>query len=560
LHKLTKNKAFSGLSSLPLNKVALNSNSIWLDEDLKGQKVERKIFPNCERIILGDLISEDDFEALELKDWLHTVKGNFICIIIFKDRLEIVTSMFGLLPVFYEVYEDQLLISDRIEYLFEAHKVKRDFSLVHILEKHLFNYSITNRSIYESIKLVPVNTLFTFENSTFSFIQHTDIFSFYHERPNSLNSSRDELVDLFSTQVKQYLPDSDYAAAFTGGFDGRCIVAASLREKKSFKSFSFGSKEASDVSIPLKAAQKLNFPYFIIELNNAYLECDFESQSIGMVEDSHGMSTISRAHYRYGAQLLSKEFIYFVSGNFGSELFRSAHLDGVMTSKVLYDWLKEDLPNDIETFVEKYPKFNFLDKQAFGDAYKKLKSDLDKIRNSFPPIPLQATLYFFMWSETIRNYFGAELAMQQKILIHRSPFVDFTFFKKLQETEFSGAYGNFKERNLIKRIKGQLFYAHYLKKTNKGLFLALTGKGYSPSDILNPIGLLRVAFGKLIKRKNPADHDPLLVNRGFKMYYSDWKDKVSSQRNIYSKLPLSDDSAMKTIISIELYDKRINKY
>jgi hypothetical protein len=555
-----KHYIFSGLTFQSLDNLHLKPNSIWLDDDLRGQNIEQKNFSKCERLIFGDLICEGNFEELELKDWVQSAKGNFICISIFHTKLEIVSSMFGILPIFYEEFDDKIFISDRIEYLYIANDVNRELSLVHILERHLFNYTVTNRSIYESIKQFPVNTFFRFENTSYSFVQHTDIFSLYCKEPKSLGISKIELVDLFCAQVRRYLPDCEYAAAFTGGFDGRCIVAASLNEKKSFKSFSFGSKEASDVIIPFEAAKKQKFSYFNIVLDTNYINNEFENQAIGLVIDSHCMSTISRVHYRYVAQQLSKHFKYLVSGNFGSELFRSAHLDGVMTSKVLFDWIKDGLPNDFELFIEKYPKFNFLDKLVFVDAYKVLKSELDKTRNSFPLIPLQAKLYYFMWSETLRNYFGAELAMQQKYLIHRSPFLDFTFFRRLQESEFSGAYGSFKERNLIKRIKGQLFYAHYLKKFNKGLFFAISGKGYSPSDILNLVGLLKVTFGKLFKSNNPADHDPLLVNLGFKKYFSKWKDNLSSQVKLYRKLPLNDELAMKTIISIDFFVKRYKRF
>ena len=288
---LNKNTPFSGLTSRLLDNVAINSNSIWLDNDLIGQKVERRVFSDCERIILGDLISENDFEALELNDWLQTAKGNFICILIFQNNLQIMSSMFGILPVFYEEYDDKVLISDRIEYFFIAKNVNRDLSLVHILERHFFNYTVTNRCIYDSIKQFPVNTIFSFSNASYSFIQHTDLFSFYSKEPKSLRSSKNEVIDLFSSQIRQYLPDCEYAAAFTGGFDGRCIVAASLNEKKSFKCFSFGSKEASDVKIPFEAARKLKFTYFNIALDTDYIEREFESQAVGIVVDSNGIST-----------------------------------------------------------------------------------------------------------------------------------------------------------------------------------------------------------------------------------------------------------------------------
>lgn len=162
-----------------------------------------------------------------------------------------------------------------------------------------------------------------------------------------------------------------------------------------------------------------------------------------------------------------------------------------------------------------------------------------------------------MLIETLRNYFGPELSMQQKYLVHRSPFLDFEFFKALQGTEYSGAFGNFRERNLAKRIKGQLFYAHFLKKNSKGLFKTITGKGYKPSDIVNPIGLVRVSFAKLLKAKNPADKDPLLANQGFKENRSVWSDSLSDWENLFSNISSVDSRSLKTLISGRIYLKHL---
>lgn len=163
-----------------------------------------------------------------------------------------------------------------------------------------------------------------------------------------------------------------------------------------------------------------------------------------------------------------------------------------------------------------------------------------------------------MLIDTLRNYFGPELSMQQKYLVHRSLFLDFEFFKALQGTENSGAFGNFRERNLAKRIKGQLFYAHFLRKNSKGLFKAITEKGYKPSDIIIPIGLIRVSFVKLLKAKNPADRDPLLANPGFKENEEAWISGMNDWSELFEDISDADSRSLKTLISGNLYSKHFS--
>lgn len=557
--KISKARPYQRLVDLEFKDLKTSDeNCIWVADDLKGQDIHRGQFNGAERIILGDLIEESDFDSMDLADWLQTAKGNFIVIVLKSDKVQIASSLFGVLPVFFTERENLLLISDRIEHIAELDNSELSLSKENILERLFFNYSITNRTLISSIYQFPVNTICSYEDKVLKYQKVVDIFSFYKSQPESLKTSRKRLVKLFAEQVQKYLPKESYASAFTSGFDGRCVVAAGLKGNRQFGTFSFGTSKASDVYIPKLAAKANDFRYECILLDQAYLEQEFAENAEEMVLESHGMSTISRAHYRYGAKHLKKNYRYLLSGNFGSELFRSAHLDGVMTSKLFYHWLKEDLPESLAALKKQFPELSYLNDGEFGEAYQKLSADLALKKKSIPDIPLNAQLYFFMWSETIRNYFGPELTMQQNYIYHRSPFLDFTFFKALQKTEFSGAYGNFRERNLLKRMKGQLFYAYYLKSTHKGLFRALTGKGYKPSDLLNVFGLLRIAASKLTKKKAKSDIDPLLATAGYEKFKNHWiKKSTPTNQPYFQSLPFEDDRAMKTILSIFLFNKNL---
>lgn len=552
--KLIKDTPLDSIESKDLLDLSSSAHSsFWIDENICGQPVKIIAEVNRRVYILGDLISTDCKNVRLDGRYLQNAKGNFILVEIKKSEITFVSSMFGLLPIFIEELDNEIWISDRINYILEANSKQRVVCKVNILERLFFNYTLTNRTLFESIRLAPSNTILSFKGSDLDEVKHTDIFKLYNPKPCKLRKSRKKLVKEFSNQIKNYLPNHGYVAAFTGGFDGRCVVAASLKNDKNFESFSFGTSAASDVKIPMQVAKNGGFRYRCIKLDLKYLDQDFKRQAEGIVMDSNGMSTISRAHYRYGALNLSKEFSFLVSGNFGSELFRAAHLDGVMTSNAFYHWLKEDLPASLNEFFTLFPELKVLEVRDYEEAYQSLRFDLDNRKESIQEIPLNAQLYFFMWEETIRNYFGPELSMQQKYIVHRSPFLDYKFFSLLQSTEFSGAYGNFRERNLTKRMKGQMFYAHYLKSTSKVLFRALTGKGYRPSDLINPLGIARIIRGKLIKRKGEVDFDPLLVNAGFDKFKQSWQEDLNKCIGDLGLSLSGDERSQHTIISIAIF-------
>lgn len=536
-------------------------NSIWHDNNLKGQKVFKRSIDGAKFLIFGDLVSES--KASKLSKWTKESKGNFIAIKEGPTQIEVISSMFSILPIFYEIEGNKVWISDRIEYIVNANIKERNWSSIHLLERLLFNYTLTNRTYFDSIKQLDVHTVLTLNSKGIEFSKHTDIFKLYKQKPNSILKSRKKVISFFEDTVKKYLVSEPYAVAFTGGFDGRCIVAASLKHNTQFLSYSFGNQNSMDVQIPKSIADKHKINYRFLDLNDDYVNNLFEDHAREIVSESGGMSTFSRAHYHFGSKKLGNEFEYLLSGNFGSELFRSAHLDGVMTTNVLYTWIKDGLPKTWTKFIKEYPKFNFLKSTEFEKPYNILVNELDDLRKTLPDIPLNAKLYYFLWSHTLRNYFGAELIMQQKHIIHRSPFLDFDFFVLLQNTLFSGAHGNFREKNLIKRLKGQLFYAYYLKKTNKLLFNEITGKGYKPSDILSPGGLMKMAVKKGVKKKTVIDDsDPLNVNKGFKKIEEKIVNKAETYfENYFHHFPSKDERHFKTILSLSIFlDGQQQKY
>jgi hypothetical protein len=536
-----------------------DTNTLCFKADLAGQKVTELKTEEGRFHLFGDLIEAPDFKWENAREWSQAALGNFNAIYTGPEGLMILPSLFNLIPVFYYETAQDFWISDRIETLVEAAQIPVNPSKENILERLFFNYSITNRTLIDKIRLFPVNAHFICKDGDIGFSKHTEIFGLYTDQPKSLKHSRKELVSLFSKQIAKYLPNEKYASAFTGGFDGRCVVASGLKNQSSFESFSFGTAEASDVIIPLQAAKEGGFEYRCINLDQAYLESDFKQQAEGMIMDSNGMSTLSRAHYRYGARDLAKKYSYLLSGNFGSELFRAAHLDGVMTSNAFYHWMKDDLPSSLNELFEIFPKLKVMNHDTYEEAYQNLKRDLDQRKEGIPKIPLNAQLYCFMWEETIRNYFGPEIAMQQKYIAHRSPFLDYKFFSFLQGTQFSGAYGNFRERNLAKRMKGQMFYAYYLKETHKELFRAITGKGYRPSDLINLFGLGKIISGKLIKKKSEGDGDPLLVTKGFRVNRKSWSDEMGDLLLSFDLNLRGDERTQQTLLSVAIFFKNMRR-
>lgn len=551
-----------GIAKVEPPSVLLNSHCrLVVKDDLKGKKRFQLNTSDGSIIYFGDLVSEPFKGTMsEFVYWLNSAKGNFNGIYYSERLVLIFNSMFSLLPVFYTRVENRIYVSDQVKDLLPyMNQIAIDDC--HFLERILFNYTLTNRTCISGIGQMAGNSFLKLWDNEWEFFKHTEISDLFQDSPKSLKKSLPGLVDTFSNQLSEYLPNELFNVALTSGFDGRSIVSSCIRNKKEFIAYSFGTKESDDVNIPVMISKRAGIDYQPILIDQKYLTEAYFNSAKQIVIESNGLSTIGRAHYHYGSEILSQRSGIMVSGNCGSELLRASHLDGVLTTSVFFYWLQSGLPHALKDFLKLFPSYSFLNTDHFEKIYQKLMNELESVRKKNSQLPMNARLYYLMWEESLRNYFGAELCMQQSHLIHRSPFLDYTFFKEVQGTMASGAYFNYRDKNPVRRMNGQLFYAHFIRKNSKELFTLPTGRGYSPSDILSMRGKLRLVYSKFIKSKEVSGRntDPLFSTRGFQTYCNEFTSDFTKKMEEYVDMNAEiDENSMKTIISFSIFTNYVD--
>ena len=167
-------------------------------------------------------------------------------------------------------------------------------------------------------------------------------------------------------------------------------------------------------------------------------------------------------------------------------------------------------------------------------AWETLKEDILKLPcydQSYNRLTKNQRFYVFVFEEIFRKYFGAEMVNQFKYLKNRTPFLDIEFLKAIFKTELAGIHSDFFEHNPFKRYKGQVLYAHIIRKAYPAFGKMMTDKGYKPDDLLNFFGKLNIAKGylKKITRKPTPDFDPYAVNKAWETNRDYWKSMPISE-------------------------------
>ncbi len=141
----------------------------------------------------------------------------------------------------------------------------------------------------------------------------------------------------------------------------------------------------------------------------------------------------------------------------------------------------------------------------FQNELDALIADLERYLEEYNDGDPNRRFYRFVLEEIFRKYFGPELVMQSGYLRNRTPYLSLPFFQSLNETVWAGVHARLFEKQKNKRMKGQLFYAAFLRRTDPQLYRLPTNKGYSPADVLEtwrlPLLLARVARQKFFRKE-----------------------------------------------------------
>ncbi|MFH0866727.1 MAG: hypothetical protein V1904_11065 [Bacteroidota bacterium] len=452
-------------------------------------------------------------------------------------------SLFGILPVYIYNFSGYTYISSSLPEIISRAGNNLTIDARFFVERTLFNYALFNSTWFEEITTLPSNSFIRLIKNKTEVAKHTEIKNLFITNPVSCDRAANEMADMFIGTASRYMPSEKFLSSFTSGFDSRVLVAIAKKEGKNFSAFSYGTENSIDLKLPKEQCAVLGIPFTPFILSGEYIDRYYFEAAKKIILYSDGCASFSRAHYFHAARIISQDTKFIITGNFGSELLRSMHSTGALISPAMLKIIGSRHNNNWEEEIFNDKRMRWIEPSILhkvrDSIIQDIKENLLSEKNQLPPNQL---LYAFTWEEIFRKYFGPEINMQSHFIMNRTPFIDFDFFKAIQNTRFSGAYSRFLEHNPMYRFKGQLLYAHILKKTNPELYRMMTGKGYRPRDLISAIGKLRLVHAHAAKKIGRAsyDSDPLCATRAFKCYREEFSKWINNSF-IVNRKNLSED-------------------
>jgi asparagine synthetase B (glutamine-hydrolysing) len=515
---------------IPLKKAILQCSDLFI------KKPDFKLEFNDDRmefLAWGDPIQGTNFyqtfkKSQNIDFILNNLYGHYYFIFLNKadHGLILGNSLFSILPIYYCQTGNKLFLSHNALDL-SNHIGKHTFSRRFILEMILFNYPLFNQSIMEGIYLLPANSCFSFHENRWNINKHTYIENFFSGYPVSWKQSLEHITDIFLETILKYIPDQPYLNSLTGGFDGRTLVSAGLYYRKKISCYCFGTTSSNDTEIAEQLSKEAKLPFLRIDLDESYIEKESLECGLEFIHNASGTATFSRAHYLYASKILSPQTEFIITGNFGSEIFRASHITGVLIAKNLVSIFNSSSWEDAVHTIADSNEYACINKKNFRAEWEQLIEDirfLPCFNSVYINLSRNQNFYVFVFEELFRKYFGAEMINQFMYLKNRTPFLDIDFLKGILATGLAGVYSDFFEHNPLKRYKGQVLYAHLIRKTYPTFGKIITDKGYRPDDLISLSGNLRILKHYVRKNfnKNSSGYDPYGVKKAYETNQEYW--------------------------------------
>lgn len=505
---------------------------------------------NIKLLFWGDPIFESNFilpknsNDLEasVKSIIQQIQGHYYFLYHNKvsDTFCMGNSLFSIPPVYYSSQANNIWLASSPEIIAGQLNLKEP-DKGFILENILFNYSLSDRSPFKGISLLASNHYIIWQNAKPTFKRHTGFESRFNLTSDK-NKTPDYYADLFINRSALYFPKESYIHALTGGFDGRTLVSCALHHKKDFETYSFGSADSTDVPVAKILSEKAGINFNNVKLDEDFIKNESLSSGLDFIFNASGTAAFARAHYLYAAKTLSKKTNYLVTGNFGSELFRAAHVAGAVISQNLYNICIARNPEEAGKLIENSKEFSLLNKNELLPEWNEFCNELPHFPVFSPEyknLSLNQKFYLIVFEEVFRKYFGAEIKNQNKYLFNRTPFLDFQFVSEILQSPWAGVHSDFFEHNPLKRFKGQLIYSHIIQKSFPDFSRIPMDKGYSPEDLLSLKGKLKITANYLKKRKRKLHSepiDPFAVRNSFISNKGSYKEMIGDIPFLNSKL------------------------
>lgn len=481
---------------------ALNPQSYYFENDLHlfvvGEVFASEGWPAGNARPSGPLTARDVLQlySQDASRFLRALKGNFTLVLIdeAEGQCELYNGRFGISPFYYALDGTWFVFAASLAAVATCLPRKPEIDPAAVAELALFNYPLGDRTYFRQVKMLRPAEVVRVNAAGLRREAWWDVRTLYNGSLYPREKALEMGSELFHRTVNDLVCDVPRVRmSVTSGFDSRAILAVLEKDQTDLLGYSFGIPGSLNVSIPERLCPSLDVPFYPIYLDGDY-ECVFDDYARRAILLSDCLSTVERANYPYAFEKLGDFSPVVLTGLFGSELMRTFQNVGhIVSANLVRLNLASDPLSELEQIVITPDAATCFAPDLFGETVEEVEADVSAaLTERFGDMPPDRRFYMFLLTEGLRKYFGAEVHMERPWGINRFPYLDDEFVEFAFRTPFAGVHSRTLKPTVQSRFRSQYFYAHVIRKYRPELLEAPTDHGYSPKDVLSPLGLLKI--------------------------------------------------------------------
>jgi len=220
----------------------------------------------------NNLLQKDNFidyiiqNKKDIKEKIKHLNGLFTIIIKDKEKLLVTTDKLRTFPVFYTIFDDKIILTDKSKVLVKAQKIN-NLSIKEFLSCRFVNKQYT---FFEDIYQIEAGEFLVFDKTTI----HKEFYYSYitnYFNNNDFERLKQDFVKIMDNMIKriiEYANGREIVLPLSGGYDSRII--ATLLKKNNYSNilcYTYGKRDSYEVEISNKVAKELGFKWEFIEYN-----------------------------------------------------------------------------------------------------------------------------------------------------------------------------------------------------------------------------------------------------------------------------------------------------
>ncbi|MGK9477951.1 hypothetical protein ACSSV9_14165 [Melioribacter sp. OK-6-Me] len=468
-------------------------------------------------------------EHLELlKNPTKNLRGNYA--ILFYDKvnskLSVINDPLGLKPVYYGTI-------GKIPYISSSLYFYKQFNLTinesGLLEKLIFDYNISNSTVFYGISSLDNGAILKLKNNTFEVKKYFSLFDFAL-RDDQRKFSLDELANIFNRVfLSRVWNQNQILISLTGGNDGRAVVSAASKFNIKFDTYSFGQKNGENTLIPEKIAQNLNFRHFSIYLHDQF-ENNYYQNALDTINLSDGNLIFEQQSTLYCFQHLpvSDYGNKVYTGLLAGEILGPIHLKHDYFNEDYFNIVYQNKNFDLDFFQKKSDFASLVEDKFIKKNYEKIYQSIKARRKFISTIKSSSKPHLYYYLDLIelgfRRFYGSQMHLIRYQAENIPVFYDLDILDYLLNTNFNFIFRN-SFKSILYRWRGRFPQSYITLKNNPQLAALPLDRGYKPEQLLHPLKryLIFLAYYRrkfITKKKHPDFDSPRwcknLLNVNFK--------------------------------------------